>query len=294
MAYDADRLAECRDAFRRLASLRPKVGAVWALRGLCEFGLREYGVARQHLEKALALGFPKNDLIGPVALYHQALLLIQDSAFDLAIGPLTQLVHAQGESPELVAACGLVLLRRPLLPDSIPSPERALVVEAGGAYCAHLARKGELACRLFEALLRRYPEERHLHYGYGLALAQRGLPEAAAEFRREIELHPDHVLAHVELAFTLLTRGASKEARGPAEAAVKLAPGLFAAHLALGRALTATGEATRGVEELEAAARLAPDVPEVHFAQDAARANEVFRALDAARRRGTAAGPPPP
>jgi len=295
IAYERDRFAECRDVFSRLVAVRPKMAAAWALRGLCEFGLGAYARAHTHLEKALALGMPARDELRQATLFHQALLLTRQGVFDLAIVPLQQILQLHPPSPELDVACGLVLLRRPLLPASIPEADLGLVRQAGEAYCAHLARHPELAVPRFDALIRQHPRERYLHYGRGLALAQQGSADALGEFQREIELYPDDVLARVELAFGLLARGREADATAPAEEAVRLAPGLFVTHLVLGRALVATGGLERGIRELETAAAMEPRIPEIQLAlarayaqagrkADADRANAVFRALDGARR----------
>ena len=305
IAYDQDRFAECRDVFSRLAAVQPKMAAAWALRGLCEFRLGAYTRARAHLGKAVELGLPPRDELGRAALFHHALLLTQRGAFDLAIAPLSQILQFQPSSPELDVACGLVLLRRPLLPASIPQPDRDLVRQAGEAYCAHLARHAEKAVPRFDELIRQHPRERYLHYGRGLALAQQGSADALAEFRREIELFPDDVLARVELGFGLLTRGREMEAIAPAEEAARLAPGLFVTHLVLGRALAATGRLERGIRELETAAAMAPRTPEIQLAlarayalagrkQEADRANAAFRSLQAARRGSSSASRPSP
>ncbi len=298
IAYDRDQFAECRDAFRRLVALEPKMAPAWALRGLCEFHLGAYAASRGHLEKGLALRMPPSEGLTRVALYHHALLLVRETKFDLAIAPLSSILQFQAPTAQIEAACGLVLLRRPLLPQAVPAAQGELVKEAGQAYCAHLARHPELAVKRFEALVAKHPRERYLHYGYGLALAQQGSPGATEQFRREIELFPDDVLARVELGFALLARGQEQEAVPPAEEAVRLAPGLFAAHFVLGRALVGTGRLDRGVGELETAATLAPQIPEIQLALarayalagrkgDAERANARFRSLEAARR-----GPP--
>jgi tetratricopeptide (TPR) repeat protein len=302
MAYDRDRFEPCRDAFRRLSSVEPKMAAGWAFLGLCEFRLGAYASAQQHLERALSLGMPPQEDLDRTVLYHHALLLVRESKFEPALVPLRALLSAGAQTPEVLEACGLVLLRRPRLPSEVPATDRALVREAGRAYCAQLDRHTDEAVRLFAALVEERPRERYLHYGYGLALAQAGSAEALVQFRREVELFPDDVLARVELAFGLLARGREQEAVAPAEAAAKLAPGLFATHLALGRALVGTGRLTRGINELETAAGLAPRIPEVHIAlarayakagrkADAERANAVFRALDEARRKGTETTP---
>jgi tetratricopeptide (TPR) repeat protein len=300
VAYEGDRWAECRDSFQRLAVARPKMAAAWALRGLCEFQLGGFTSARAHLEKGLSLGMAPMEELSRVALYHQALLRVRDGQFDLAIAPLSTILQFQPASPELGLACGLVLLRRPLLPAAVPPAELDLVRQAGQAYCAHLARHPEQAVPRFEALIRKHPRERYLHYGRGLALAQQGSVDALAEFQREIELFPDDVLARVELGFGLLARGSEAEAVGPAEEAVRLAPGLFVTHLVLGRALAVTGRLERGILELETAAAMQPQIPEIQLAlarayahagrkPEADRANAVFQSLEKARR-GSADG----
>ena len=299
LAYDRDRFAPCRDAFRQLSEVEPKMAPGWAFLGLCEFRLGAYGDARQHLEHALTLGLPPQEDLDRTVLYHHALLLVREARFEPALVPLAALLSSGAPSPEVLDACGLVLLRRPTLPAGVPERDRALLRDAGRAYCAQLDRHTEEAVRLFAALVEERPRERYLHYGYGLALAQAGSADSLVQFRREIELFPDDVLARVELAFGLLARGREKEAVAPAEAAAKLAPGLFASHLVLGRALVATGQLTRGVGELETAAAMAPQIPEVHIAlarayaragrkADAERANAVFRSLDEARRKSGA------
>ena len=302
MAYDRDRFEPCRDAFRQLSVVEPKMAPAWALLGLCEFQLGAYADARAHLEHALSLGMPPQEDLSRTVLYHHALLLVRESKFEPALVPLRALLSSRAPTPEVLDACGLVLLRRPKLPAAVPAADRTLLREAGQAYCAQLDRHTDEAVRLFAALVERHPRERYLHYGYGLALAQAGSAESLVQFGREIELFPDDVLARVELAFALLARGREQEAVAPAEAAAKLAPGLFATHLVLGRALVATGRLTRGIRELETAAGMAPQIPEVHIAlarayakagrkADADRANAVFRALDEARRKGA---PSPP
>ena len=305
IAYEQDRFAECRDVFARLAAVQPRMAAAWALRGLCEFGLGAYAPARTHLEKAVALGMPPRDELSQAALFHQALLLTRQGAFDLAIAPLQQILQLRPPSPELDVACGLVLLRRPLLPASIPQADLGLVRQAGEAYCAHLARHPEQAVPRFDALIRQHPRERYLHYGRGLALAQQGSADALGEFRKEIELFPDDVLARVELAFGLLARGREADAVAPAEEAARLAPGLFVTHLVLGRVLAATGRLEPGIRELETAVAMEPRIPEIQLAlarayaqagrkADADRASKAFQSIEAARRGPSNASRPPP
>jgi tetratricopeptide (TPR) repeat protein len=294
IAYERDRHAECRDTFRRFLALAPRSGPAWALQGLCQFGAAEHGPSGRSLDRALALGGLDEGTLR-VVLYHRSLLRIRASEFEIAIPLVIQLVSGRPVTAEVIQACGLLLLRRPLLPGDVPEGDREIVRRSGEAYCSYLARRADEARARYERLLADYPRQEHLHYGYGLLLAQQGAAEATDQFRKETELHPEHVLAHLELAFELLKRGEAREARTSAEEATRLAPGLFAAHLALGRARVEEGNLKGGIASLETAARLGPGVRETFWAlanayaragrtADAERARATFRKLEAAQR----------
>ncbi|PYQ21790.1 MAG: hypothetical protein DMF79_07310 [Acidobacteria bacterium] len=286
LLYDQDHFAEGRDAFRRFLAVKPDVGPAWGLRGLCEFRLKEYDAALQSLTKGRALGYGTNTAVQRAAWFHEAILRTRASEFELAVQPLTWLARSEPESPRLVEAAGLMLLRLPKLPAEIPEEKRELVTLAGRAAYAHLAREGKEAKERFQALIERFPTAPNVHYAYGIFLLVSDSDAALAELRKEIEIQPDGVYARLDLAFELMRRGEYAAALPPAEEAVKLAPGLFAAHHALGRALAETGELDRGTRELEAAVRLAPGSPEMHFALARAYA-KAGRKAEAERERAT-------
>ena len=286
LLYDQDRYAEGRDAFRRFLAVKPDVGPAWALRGLCEFRLREYDAALQSLTKGRALGYGTNTAVQRAAWFHEAILRIRASEFELAVQPLTWLARSEPESPRLVEAAGLMLLRLPKLPAEIPEEKRELVTLAGRAAYAHLAREGKEAKERFQALIERFPTAPNVHYAYGIFLLVSDSDAALGELRKEIEIQPDGVYARLDFAFELMRRGEYAAALPPAEEAIKLAPGLFATHHALGRALAETGELDRGTRELEAAVRLAPGSPEMHFALARAYA-KAGRKAEAERERAT-------
>jgi tetratricopeptide (TPR) repeat protein len=286
LLYDQDHYAEGRDAFRRFLAVKPDVGPAWALRGLCEFRLKEYDAALRSLTKGRALGYGTNTAVQRAAWFHEAILRIRASEFELAVQPLTWLARSEPESPRLVEAAGLMLLRLPKLPAEIPDEKRELVTLAGRAAYAHLAREGKQARERFQALIERFPSVPNVHYAYGIFLLVSDSDAALAELRKEIEIQPDGVYARLDLAFELMRRGEYAAALPPAEEAVKLAPGLFATHHALGRALAETGELERGTRELEAAVRLAPGSPEMHFALARAYA-KAGRKAEAERERAT-------
>jgi tetratricopeptide (TPR) repeat protein len=295
LLYDRDRFAEARDVFKKFLVLKPDTGPAWALRGMCEFRLQQYDAALRSLQKGTLLGYGTNTAIQRAAWFHLAVLQIRAGQFELAVQPLTFLARSEPESGTLVEAAGLMVLREGKLPSQITDAQRDLVMRAGAAVYSHLSRDGEKARARFQDLLERYPATPNLHYAHAIFLLGSDSDAAIAELRKEIEIQPRGVYAHLDLAFELIRRGQFAEGLASSEEAVRLAPGLFAAHNALGRALVETGALERGIAELETAARLAPESPEMHFAlarayakagrkEDAARARATFAELDKKRR----------
>jgi tetratricopeptide (TPR) repeat protein len=301
LLYEKDRFTEARSTFRRFLIVKPDAGPAWALRGMCEYRLKDYEAALTSLQKGTDIGYGTNTAVQRVAWFHLAILLVRAGQFELAVKPLTFLARSEPESEGLVEAVGLMLLRRAKLPADISADERDVVLLAGQAGYAHLAREGEKAAERFRHLVERFPKTPNVHYSYGIFLLGSDSNAALAEFRQELEVQPGSVFARLDLAFELIRQREFQEALAPAEEAVKLAPGLFAAHNALGRVLTQTGDLPRGILELETAVKLAPDSPEMHFAlalaytkagrkDDAARERAVFVELDK-KRHEKSAGP---
>jgi tetratricopeptide (TPR) repeat protein len=296
LSYEQGLGAQATRAFARFVTLKPDSGPGWALRGLSEFQAKRYDASMRHLARGLSLGSVGNAEIRDAVYYHMAVLRTRASQFELAVEPLSALARAKAETPELVAACGVFLLRMPILPADVPEESRDLVQSAGRAAFAALGLKAGASERFDEALAR-HPDTPNLHYGYGAYLLQQGDAHAAAalaEFKKEIEVNPSSVYAPLEIAFELLKRGEHAEALPYAESAVRIAPGLFAGHNALGRALVETGAIPRGVQELEEAARLAPESPEMRAAlarayvmagrrEDAERVREEYKRLQTDR-----------
>jgi tetratricopeptide (TPR) repeat protein len=295
LSYEKDRYAEARDAFTRFLALRPAPGPARALRGLCEFELEEYEASLRDLERWQSDGSPGNEDTRNVAWYHLSVLRIRGGQFELALEPISQLCRSQPESPGLVRAAGLMLLRKASFPRDVPQEMQEQVDAAGRAIYSWLALRNDEAQARFEDLIRRFPETPNARYCYGLFL-ERENPERALElFREEMKIQPDSVYPRLETAYALLRLGDFSGARPYAEDSVKLAPGLFAAHHALGQILVGSGELARGIAELEEAARLAPGSYQMFYAlarayskagrkEDAARARATGQKLDAIRR----------
>jgi len=222
-----------------------------------------------------------------VALWHLAALYVKSGEFERALQPLTWLAKGLPASPGLEDTIGLALLRAPLLAAEISQARRDLVRRMGRAGYHHLGGRLDEAQKAYEELVRAYPNEPWVHYSFGASLKTGNPARALEEFQREIEIQPDNVYAHLEIAYLLLPRAEYEGARGAAARAVELAPGLFAGHLALGRALLGLGDAARAVQTLERAATLAPGVAEVQVTLAQAYA-AVGRPEDAARARARA------
>jgi tetratricopeptide (TPR) repeat protein len=300
--YELDRHAEARVAFRRVIADQPKNAPAWTMAGLCSFRLKEYETALTEIQKGRELGLGDNPDLQAVANYHVAILLTRFGRFEVAYEALRQFALRDRDSPGVVEAFGLAVLRLPYLPDEAPVEKRELILMAGRAgYQLARGLRSPATRRVFEVMVQRYPEEPNIRYAWGIYLLQ-DEPEAAfAEFHRALALDPGHVPAMCQMALQLIKEGRYQEALPQAQLAVQTDPRNFVARNALGRALLELGETDKAIPELEEATRLAPDSPQVFFhlarayqraerPQDAEQARRTFLRLEKAARERTPAG----
>lgn len=289
--YEKDRYPEARDAFRNLVTLEPKRAHAWGMLGLCEFQTREYERAVNSLQRGRTLGLADNREIEGVVRYHTALLYIRFEQFEIAFEVLSEFVREGRESPKIIEACGLTMLRMAFLPNEIPPDKREQVLLAGRAGFDMAARRLDDARRTFTELLARYPDSPNVHYVYGVFLLKQDSDAALEEFRRELKISPDHMPSLLQMAFEYHKRNEFETALPLAEKAAQLAPKVFAARNILGRLLLELGQVERAVKELEEGVRIAPQSPEMHYAlaraytragrkEDAARERAVFQQLE--------------
>lgn len=295
LLYDQDQHRGAQAAFAKLTALKPDLAPGWAMQGLCEYQLKAYDAALEHIGRGLALGLTGNESIASVARYHRAALLVRSEQYELALADLTLVARQQGESPGVRNAIGLALLRLAFLPEEVPADKAELVAAVGLAGYYQLAKKLVEAQQAFGAVLQKYPDVPNVHYAYGVYLLPEHPDEALLEFATEAKRDPGHVYSYLQIAFEQLRRNDYAAALPAAEKAAQLAPKLFAAQNALGRALVGTGELKRGIAALEEAARLAPDSAEMFFSlarayqkagrkEDADRARATFAELDQKRK----------
>ena len=296
--YERDRYAEARDAFRTLLSILPQKGPdssllapSTAMLGLCEFQTKEYDRAIVDLEHARLLGLSGQQQLISVVRYHAAILLTRFEQFELGFDALREFAREGNESPSVIEAFGLNVLRMPFLPSETPPDRREIVMMAGRAAYYMSVRKQVESRKVFDDLLARYPETPGVHYAFGVFLLNQEPDSALEEFQHELKLSPNHVPSLLQIAFEYIKRSEYAAGLPFAEKSVQLAPNMFPARNALGRILLETGDVPRATKELEEGVKLAPESPEMHFAlarayaragrkEDAARERALFTKLD--------------
>jgi len=245
-------------------------GPGWALLGMCEFQLGRYGSAVEHLDRADSLGIPTNLGLQYVALLNRGMARIQLGSYGTAVDLLRRLAPRASteERDQLVTALGFAAMGLNL--DERLTPERQDQVRTvGEAYYQSAAGDRAAARTIFQKLCDKYPRASLLHYAQGSLLLS-WLDEDAAEreFRAELAIDPDSLLARLGLAYAALHSGTEDPAAGilAAREAVRLQPGSFPAHFYLGQLLLRKGEPAAAAAELEAARRLSPSSSPVRFA----------------------------
>ncbi len=288
--YQKDSYPEARDAFQNLVALDPERGPAWAMLGLCLFQTGDYERAAVALQRGRTLGVNDNSELAGVVRYHTALLYNRFDYFESAYDILSEFLRVGNDSPKVVEAFGLTMLRMPYLPKEIPPSQREKILIAGQAGFNMAARRQDQARAAFDTLLAQYPNDPNVHYCFGVFMLSQDADVAMKEFKRELEISPNHYPSMVQMAFEYLKRDQYNDALPLAEKAVQLAPKLYAARNVLGRVLLEVGQVDRSIKELEEGAKLAPSSPEMHFAlaraytragrkQDAARERETFKKL---------------
>jgi predicted Zn-dependent protease len=263
--YEIERFGEARDAFRRVVTSHPENGTAWALKGLCEFRLKNYDAALADLIQARDKGVVGGQDLANVARYHSAILLTRIGQFDQALMILNDFGLEGNDSPGIIEALGLAVLRMPMLPADLPGPRRELVLLAGRARYFQAARMMAGAQNAYELLVSRYPDTPNVHYAYGVFLLAEQPDKAIEVFQRELKVSPQNVYAKLQIAFAYIRRGEFGQALPWAQQSAAEAPTEFVARNALGQVLLETGDVEGAIRELEAGVKLAADSPIMHF-----------------------------
>ncbi len=284
LLYERDQYGEAAHAFKRTAMLQPKVGAPWAMLGLCEFRIGDYDNALKHIRQGRQIGLGDNQELSRVVRYHEGALLLLKGDFETAQNIFGALSYDNVSHEDLIIAHGLASLRIPMLPSQVAPDyrDRELIRRAG--FAEHLAAQLNIgdAQQEFARLVADYANAPNVQYAYGkYLLKQRDDEGAMAAFQREIENSPQHALARLQIAYIRLRNKEAEAGLKLAEEAVRLHPRLPLGHYILGRIRFEMGDTAKAIEELEIARRLAPNEPRVHFT--------LARAYDKAGRKTEAA-----
>lgn len=297
LLFDSGRFSEARDAFAHFVTIEKKqAGPGFAMLGLSEFQLKHSPKALAALERGIKLGLGSNPDFVHSVLYHDGILNTLLGQPEIAIPRLTllanQIAAAHPEAPkeavladlELLDAFGIAALRIAKLPSDIPAAQVPLVRSAGHAQALVALQDRVAAEAELKQVLTLYPSESGVHYMYGVFLLKEHPPLAMDEFRREIEVTPNHMAARIQLAFEFLNAADYEQGLKYAKEAVALAPDNFVAHVACGRLWLALNNYDRAIEQLQIAVKLAPGSPDAHFALSRAL-SQAGRNADAARER---------
>lgn len=264
--YELEQFDPARDAFRRYIAIDDKNGNAWALKGLCEYRVKNYDTALSDLLQGRARGVTAGQQVAEVARYHTAVLSSRVERYEQALSILADFALEGNESPRVIEAMGIATLRLPMLPEELPGERREIVMMAGRARYFQSARMGAAAQNAFEELINRFPETPYVHYSYGVYLLSEQPEAAIEEFKRELKVAPQNMWAKTQIAFALIRAGDFEGAKPWAQEAVAAAPTEFVARNALGQVLLETGDVDGAIRELEAGVKLASDSPAMHFA----------------------------
>jgi len=279
--YSERHYPEALAALKTWVERAPQDGTAWAVMGLSEFALKDYGNARIHLQRGVDLGLKGGAGSVQLATDRLALLMIRDGQFDAATALLKPIAGKPPLASEIQLALGLALLRMQSLPDSLDAPHRNLAQSAGAIVELLLASRYSEAFPAFQKLIAEYPNAPWLHYAYGGALESLSqYDEAKAQMKDEAGLSPHSALPWIKIASISVRQHLPANALTAARRAVALAPDSAEAHYELGRAWLENEDAKKAVIELENANARKPSAPEIHFAlaRAYAKANEPEKA----------------
>jgi tetratricopeptide (TPR) repeat protein len=298
LLYEKEQYAEALDVLRQFVTIRQDAGPAWALIGLSEFQLRGYPRSLDHLQRAMTVGMGDRKELIQAVFYHVVILLTRQERYDDSVDMLSKMVSSGSPDPMLVVPAGLAGLRLPLLPAEIPPDRSKLVNLAGRATLDLQTQHNEEAESEFKQLVTEYPNEPGVHFLYGVYLVPLHPSDSVAQFERELEISPSHVLARVRLAEELIAQRDFDRALVYAQQAIKLDPKRASAHMLAGEALLARNNAGAGITELETARDIDSTVIRTHWdllrayiaagrSQDADREKQAIERLNDVRVQGS-------
>jgi tetratricopeptide (TPR) repeat protein len=292
MRYERDQYADAEKAFAKYVVLEPEIGQGWAMIGLCEYRNNKLVSSLQNLAKARKLGLGGNQELARVVRYHEALLLIRGLQFEAALKILEVFTLEHLESPPVLEAMGMAVLRIPELPESLKAEQREMARQFGKAAFLAFEHKQSESLQLYEKLETTYRGTPNVAYAMGIALVAQGENErAVAQFKKELERDPKHLPAILQVSLADISMRKFAEALDYATKAVMIDQGYFAGYYAQGRVYLYLNDLPHAIAMLEKAGSLAPNSAPVFYTlaqayqranrpEDAARARAAFARLE--------------
>ena len=294
LLYQARQFPAAQVRFARLSRLDPQHGAPWAMLGLCDFELRDFGSSLDHLQEGRSLGLPNQNL-EEVALYTEAQDLLVLDEFAQATHLLKAFALHHRPSPGIVAALGLAALHLPLLPATykvVLEPRRQTLVERMGEEAFLFQGDDKTKAQTaMTGILRDFPSAAYVHFNAGLLReALNDLPAARTEFLQELKIDADNVPDRLELAALDADQDHMAEGLAQARAAERLDPQSFATHYVVGYLYFRQQQWQAAAQELQQSEALQPADSQVRYTlaqvylrlhrnRDALREEQAFRRL---------------
>lgn len=265
LLFGAQQFQSADVAYTHLTQLAPGNSLGFAMLGMCEYELMDWGNASLHLNKALAHGgLPAG--IANETMYHFGLTLMRQRNRSGALIALRLLQHSAPEFPNLVAALGSAELGLEQIPPADVKVSGAVQI-AGKAAVEVLKLHAAEAERLYGELIAQYPQLPFAHLCLALFLENLGRQaEAEQQLKMETQISPSVPDAWIWLGRLALARRAAEETRSYAEHALRLSPNDGVCWLLTGRSYILEQQWSKALEDLQKAEALAPSSYEVHHA----------------------------
>ena len=160
----------------------------------------------------------------------------------------------------LIAGLGLWCLAQRVTKPALAALIAGVVILALGATTIARNHTYRSTLAVWQDVVAKRPGNARGHHNLGIALLQQDrLDEAAAAFRRAIELQPHHAFAHYQLGTIALRERRWEDAIGHLSTAVTAEPRDVSMRIDLGHALTQVGRTAQAEQHYRAAIELDPN-----------------------------------
>ena len=178
-------------------------GTAWAFKGLCEFRLKNYDDGALGSDRRRARAASSAAGRWPTSRATTARSCSPASASSTRRCRSSSDFGLEGnDSPGIIEAMGLAVLRMPMLPADLPGTAPRAGPDGGaGPLLPVGADDGRRAEARSSCSSSRYPDTPNVHYAYGVFLLGEQPEKAIELFQRELKVSPQNVYAKLQIAF---------------------------------------------------------------------------------------------